>query len=77
MADSGFGLGKVDVEWLRDVGKRGWLAFSCNKKMLLVPSERECIIKNKVGVIFLTSGEEYPAKVLRLLLSQYRREFLS
>jgi hypothetical protein len=63
--------GKKDEEWLPLIGQNQWLLFSCNKKMLLVPSERECIIKNKVGVVFLTNGEEYPAKVLRLLLSKW------
>ena len=72
MADSGFGLGKDDVEWLRDVGKRGWLAFSCNKKMLDVPRERDTIIAEKVGIVFLTSGQEYLQQVLRLLLNKWK-----
>jgi len=72
MADSDFGLGKDDVEWLRDVGKRGWLAFSCNKKMLDVPRERDTIIAEKVGIVFLTSGQEYLQQVLRLLLNKWK-----
>lgn len=72
MADSGFGLGKDDVEWLTNVGKRGWLAFSCNKKMLDVPQERDTIIAEKVGIVFLTSGQEYLQQVLRLLLNKWK-----
>lgn len=72
MADSDFGLGKDDVEWLRDVDKRGWLAFSCNKKMLDVPRERDTIIAEKVGIVFLTSGQEYLQQVLRLLLNKWK-----
>lgn len=63
--------GKKDEEWLPWVGQNQWLLFSCNKKMLLVPSERNLIIKNRVGVVFLTNGEEYTARVLRLLLTKW------
>ena len=71
MADTSFGLGKYDVEWLRGLGKRGWLAFSCNKKMLDVPEEQDTIIAEKVGIVFLTSGNEYLQQVLRLLLNKW------
>lgn len=77
MVDSSFGLGKHDVEWLRGVGERGWLAFSCNKRMLDVPVERDTIIVEKVGIVFLTSGQEYLKQVLRLLLNKWERlEFI-
>jgi len=64
--------GKDDVEWLTDAGKGGWLAFSCNKKMLDVPLERDTIIAEKVGIVFLTSGQEYRHQVLRLLLNKWK-----
>jgi len=63
--------GKKDIEWLPWVGQNQWLLVSCNKKMLKVPSETRAIVENKVGVVFLTTGEEYPAKVLRLLLTKW------
>lgn len=63
--------GKKDIEWLPLVGQREWLLFSCNKKQLLVPSERKAIIENKVGVVYLTNGIEYPATVLTLLLKKW------
>ncbi len=63
--------GKKDVEWLPWVGQTEWLLFSCNKKQLTVPSERNAIIQNKVGVVYLTHGEENPAKVLMLLLRKW------
>ena len=52
-----------DVRWLTLAGQGGWLVFSCNKKMLLVPEERSTIIREKVGIIFLTNGNEHPHKV--------------
>jgi hypothetical protein len=71
MADSGFGLGKPDVEWLKSAAQNDWLIFSCNKHMLDVPEERDTIIAEKVGIVFLTSGQEYLREVLRLLLNKW------
>ena len=62
---------KPDTEWLTDVGTRGWLAFSSNKRMLQVHDERETIIREKVGIVFLSNGEEHLHKVLWLLLVKW------
>ena len=70
MAKQGW-LGIPDERWLEQAGRNGWLALSCNKKMLSVPAERETLIREKVGIIFLTSGQEYSARVLRLLLVKW------
>lgn len=63
--------GKPDTVWLAIAGHRGWLVFSYNKRMLKVPSERDTIIREKVGIVFLTTGTEYIAAVLKLLLSKW------
>ena len=63
--------GKPDPVWLTKAGQNGWLAFSYNKKILKVPSERETIIREKVGIVFLTNGTEYNRTVLRLLLTKW------
>lgn len=69
--------GSPDTEWLAKAGQKKWLAFSYNKKILKVPSERETIIREKVGIIFLTTGTEYSRKVLKLLLTKWDElEFL-
>jgi hypothetical protein len=39
--------------------------------MLLVPEEREAIIRNNIGIVFLTSGQEFIARVLQLLLAKW------
>ncbi|OGO05356.1 MAG: hypothetical protein A2Y60_00315 [Chloroflexi bacterium RBG_13_54_9] len=64
-------LSRPDVEWLTLAGQRGWLVFSCNKKMLKIPEERRAIIQNKVGIVFLTNGEEHLPRVLWLLLVKW------
>ncbi|MBE9470424.1 MAG: hypothetical protein KAX23_04840 [Dehalococcoidia bacterium] len=63
--------GWLDVKWLALAGEKQWLVFSCNKKILKVPDEREAIIRGKVGIVFLTSGEENIARVLKLLLAKW------
>lgn len=63
--------GTDDIFWLGKAGELEWLVFSCNKRMLLAKSERDTIISAKVGIIFLTSGEEHPSKVLKLLLTKW------
>lgn len=63
--------GWPDVKWLAQAGHNEWLVFSSNKKILKVPSERETIINEKVGIIFLTSGQEYTRTVLKLLLTKW------
>ena len=68
--DSGL-LGVPDVQWLTEAGRKGWLVFSCNKRMLDVPIERETIIREKVGIVFLTSGQERLPNILRLILSKW------
>ena len=64
--------GEPDTSWLRLAGSRGWLVFSCNKRMLLVEHERQAVMQNQVGIVFLTNGEENVAKVLWLLLVKWK-----
>ena len=63
--------GKKDIEWLPWVGQNGWLLFSYNRKQLEVPTERNAIIDNRVGVVYLTTGEESAPRVLLLLLKKW------
>jgi hypothetical protein len=63
--------GKKDVWWLARAGQQNWLVFSCNIRMLRVPSERSAICDNRVGIIYLTSSEQYLPKVLWLLLVKW------
>jgi len=61
-----------DPKWLKIAGEKRWLAFSANKRMLQVTEEVETIICEKVGIVFLTSGEEHLDKVLWLLLIKWK-----
>ena len=63
--------GASDTDWLRIAGQNGWLVFSHNKKMLVVEHEKLAIMEHNVGIVFLTSGEEKPARQLRMLLDRW------
>lgn len=62
-----------DPEWLAIAGQKKWLVFSANKRMLEVPNERSTIIREKVGIVYLTNGEEHIDRVLWLLLVKWKR----
>jgi len=62
---------RPDTWWLQKAGESGWLVFSANKRMLRVQSEREEITRAKVGIVYLTKGEERLPDVLSLLLRKW------
>ena len=64
-------MGRPDVWWLAHAGDSGWLVLSCNKKHLKVARERRTIIDHEVGIVYLTTGNENPALVLKLLLNRW------
>lgn len=63
--------GRPDTEWLARAGRLQLMVFSCNKKILKVPVERDTLIREKVGIVFLTNGQEYAHKTLRLVLTKW------
>lgn len=63
--------GSPDQFWLERAGRNDWLVLSCNKRMLHVPAERNVILRERVGIVFLTSGEERPREVLLRLLKKW------
>jgi hypothetical protein len=61
-----------DTQWLTDAGRYGWLAISCNTEILNVETERDTIQNEKVGITFLTSGQENAPDILRLILNKWK-----
>ena len=61
-----------DVRWLTDAGRYGWLVISCNTEILNVEIERETIERERVGIVFLTSGQENAPDTLRLILNRWK-----
>lgn len=67
------GRSKVpDIQWLTDAGQNGWMVFSCNTEILNVETERDTIQRERVGILFLTSGQESAPNILRVLLNRWK-----
>ena len=64
-------MSRPDTEWLAIAGERGWLVFSSNFRMLRSAIEKDAIIRNNVGIVFLTSGDQFIRRVLWLLLVKW------
>ena len=65
-------LRKPDVDWLPEAGLiADSLVLSCDRMMIKRRDERQAIISNNVGVVFLTSGEEPVEDVVRLLSANW------
>ena len=64
---------RQDTDWIVDAASSGFLVVSCNKKMLLVPEERQAIIDSKLGVVYFTSGEISVPDMLLILLKNWKR----
>ena len=64
-------IGQPDEQWLAIAGQQGWLVLSANKRMLNVKEERDVIIREKVGIVYLTTGWESPVNVLKVLLRKW------
>ena len=60
-----------DTQWLTLAGQGDWLIFSKNKRMLLAQDERDTIIREKLGIVFLTTGNDHPYDVLQGLLAKW------
>jgi hypothetical protein len=66
------GVSETDIQWLKRVGKKGWLGLSCNKDILNVPEERDAIVNNNVGIVFITLGNLHPKDKLLLILRKWQ-----
>ena len=62
---------RQDVGWLQEAGREGWLVVSCNKGMLSVAFERQAIVDNGVGVVFLASGQIGRLPTMRAILRKW------
>jgi hypothetical protein len=62
--------GTPDEEWLKDVGREGWLAISSNTRILTNDNQRQILVDEKVGIVFFTSGQLPRDRMLWLLLAK-------
>jgi hypothetical protein len=59
-----FANGVKDEDWIPLAGRGGWLVFSCNRRLLDAQAQRDLWIREKVGGVFLTSGQEKRREVM-------------
>lgn len=66
-----YGGGQNDIQYLTRAGQKGWLAISANKDMLNVKDEKDTIIAEKVGIVFITDGQMKRPELMLLLLKKW------
>ena len=67
-----YGAGQDDIEYLGRAGQRNWLAISANKHMLDVQEERNTILTEQVGIVFMTDGQMKRPALMLLLLKKWQ-----
>jgi len=60
----------ADEDWLPFVGRGGYLLFSCNTAILETEGQRNILVRERVGAVFLTTGQARSMDVLRLILNE-------
>jgi len=53
------------------VGENGWLVFSQNKWMVNNEEERRLLIENRVGIVYLDTGNAPAFPVMKMLLNRW------
>ena len=66
-----YGGGQADTEYLRRAAQKGWLAISANKHMLDVQAERDTLLNEQVGIVFVTDGQMARPALMLLLLKKW------
>lgn len=64
-------LGRHDTDWLSLAGRiADSMVLSCDRMMLKDP-ERQAIIDNSVGIVFLTHGQQSVGSIVRLIVDNW------
>jgi PIN like domain len=62
-----------DDEWLAEVGRRGWVVFTYDKRIRYNQSERQAVMGYQVGCFMLTSGNRTKWEQMRILVKAWDR----
>lgn len=75
--DDHFGPRTLDTEWLREVGRRGWVALTHNKEIRYNAEERDMVMRAGVP-LFMLIGKTTHAVLARNFIQTFPRvvEFL-
>jgi hypothetical protein len=59
-----------DEEWIPVAGREGWLVITANRGILRNEIQRDLWVQNKVGGVFLTTGQIRSIDLLKLILGK-------
>jgi hypothetical protein len=58
--DDHFSPDTADEIWLEEIGKRGWIALTHDKRIRYKPNELNAVIRNKVGLMVIVGDAPFP-----------------
>jgi hypothetical protein len=63
--------GTRDEDWLPHVGRNRYLLLSSNRAILQVEAQRALFIQERVGAVFLQTGQVTRFQLLRLIVAEW------
>lgn len=68
----------ADEAWLAEVGKRGWIALTHDRRIRYKPTERDAVLRYGVGLLVIVGAAPFPDLARAFVVSLPRVEqFLS
>lgn len=61
-----------DEEWLREVGRKGWIAITHDQRIRYKPNELAAVINNRVALLVVIGQAPYP-ELAQSFVATYRR----
>jgi PIN domain-containing protein len=49
-----------DETWLEEIGKRGWIALTHDRRIRYKPNERDAVMRHGVGLLVIVGAAPYP-----------------
>jgi hypothetical protein len=50
----------ADEVWLAEVGKRGWIALTHDRRIRYKPNERDAVMRHRVGLLLIVGKAPFP-----------------
>lgn len=49
-----------DEDWLREIGRRGWIVLTHDRRIRYKPNEREAVFRHGVGLLVIIGAAPFP-----------------
>lgn len=63
-----------DEVWLEAVGRRGWIAITCDQRIRYKPNERAAVMAHKVALLICIGQASFPDHALSFVATRARIE---